>query len=95
MDPDRELRRLLRHWEAPRPSGNLDNRVRCGIRMASPPRWSMWLPIAVAVLLMAIGVSFGPSPRASTITIETKVQVEGFTPIAEGKITVTKAPRNQ
>jgi hypothetical protein len=87
IGPDEELRRVLKLWEAPEPSAKLDERV----WHSKPRRRWKWLPVAAGVIL-AVGIArFWNSSSG----IETRIEATGFTPIANGAITVVKTGEKQ
>jgi hypothetical protein len=84
IGPDEELQRLLKLWEAPAPSAELDKRVWAARRQSGPPRRWKWLPVAAGVIL-AVGLARFWSGSSG---IETRVDATGFMPIPNGAITV-------
>ena len=86
---DDELRKLLRQWETPEPRPQLDARVWKSVRQARTAPKRRWLPIAAGVIL-AIGSATLWMSRSQSLNIETKVEADGFRPLAEGKITIVK-----
>lgn len=90
---DAGLQRLLKRWEAPAPSADLDARVWSSFRQSKPAlRWK-WLPVAAA-LLLGVGIAGYWSARSNT-GIQTRMDADGFRPIPNGAITVVKTGANK
>lgn len=79
IEPDDELRRVLRQWEAPAPSPSLDTRVWKDRRKTLP--WK-WLSVAAAVLLSTGLAAWWPESK--------KTDAGGLRPLPDGAITVVK-----
>jgi hypothetical protein len=104
INPDEQIQKLLRQWEAPAPDPRLDDRVWNSFRQAAAsernPWPRKWLPIAAGILLsagLAKHLMTPPSrPAASrSISINTTADAAGFTAVPDGSITVVKEERKQ
>jgi hypothetical protein len=95
-----DLRELLRQWETPPPSSSLDQRVHAAFRSSVRQRRNFWIPIAAAAAgVLVVGGLWMRRPieiemdstvfsSATGVTAETQLNITGFQPIPNGKITV-------
>jgi hypothetical protein len=94
VDP---LRPVLREWQTPEPSAELDQRVLAGFRAASAPnpwtrfwsaRVSIPMPVlAAAILMLAVAWLIERRPAApvtSPPSLVTRFDATGFQPLPEG-----------
>jgi hypothetical protein len=100
-DHDEELQKLLRRWDAPPVSSNLDARISQAVSRAPRSRWRSFT-IAAGVFLALAGLAamhLGSRPprrtQVETRVIETRVDATGFRPVPNGSITVVEKGNNQ
>jgi len=99
MDDDK-LRAVLREWEAPEPSLEMDARVRAAWRASHPGLWKrIWMarvsvPVPVLAMLLLIAafllVKFGVARSAPKAPSEaggyvTRLNTSGFQPVPNGE----------
>ncbi|MDE3195927.1 MAG: hypothetical protein KGN84_06265 [Acidobacteriota bacterium] len=99
IEPGDNLRKALHEWKAPQPGRSLDDRVwksyASARRVPHPIRTR--LAIAAGLLLagaISLHLSSGP-PRPRVVQVRTTTTAEGFEPLPDGAITITKSGAKQ
>jgi len=96
MSENDRLRAVLREWQAPEPSAQLDERVRAGFRAGQPSLWELFwsarisvpipvlaaVALAVALVWLAERRPYVPAPRAPAMV--TRLEATGFQPVPHG-----------
>jgi hypothetical protein len=105
MSENDRVRAVLREWQAPGPSAQLDERVRAGFRAGRPSLWerfwsariSVPIPVLAAVALVVALVWLAekppnaPAPRAPGVV--TRLEATGFQPEPNGIALVEEVKR--
>ncbi len=109
MKENDDLRAVLREWEAPEPSPEMDGRVLAAWHGARPRVWrriwtarvSVPIPVLAALLLVAaflvvrLGAVRPPAAPADSGTYVTRLNGTGFQPVPNGEARVITAKEAQ